>query len=489
MAVFDLDASHDSWYRADTLNFDYTASGGWPVRVTSSTGTNLTDSDGNGWVDIAGVIPGEPPVPVPMQVRVDVPVDAAAGDRDTVWLVIASTNYPFDYPETNSQYPDGYYAGVLDTTVLIAHTAPIPGILLRPDQQDSVAAGNTVRYAMEVFNNGNGPDTPSIQIQNTTQPGWGHDLIDGNGVDPLQDSNGDGIPDVGHLDKPPEVNLDSFYLDVSPPHVAGVGDVDTTVLTATSAHDPAVYDSVMIVTYVLSSMVVDIHIWQSQTKVIGADETASYDLYITNNGDETDIIDCGQFAIDDLGWTGELTDVAGHPFTDHDNNGHVDVGGVGVMDTIMIHLEVTPPTEVGSIVSDFDTELTDQRYVWIQTGYAVDTEVRDSVLITTILEPEFHIHNYPNPFRDATTFTYNIPRAGIVTLQVYNRSGEHIKTLVHEQYLTYGGTFEAEWNGLTKNGKRPAPGVYIYVLDWCERKEGDTFARSKRIVKKALLQP
>ncbi|MBD3286771.1 hypothetical protein GF359_09155, partial [candidate division WOR-3 bacterium] len=73
-AVFDLDALHTSWYRPDTLNFDYRTTipeSQWPVELSEG-GTPLTDDDGDGMVDIDSVPEGDPPVPVPMQVTVSI---------------------------------------------------------------------------------------------------------------------------------------------------------------------------------------------------------------------------------------------------------------------------------------------------------------------------------------------------------------------------------------------------------------------------------
>ncbi|MBN2378851.1 hypothetical protein JXM67_03510, partial [candidate division WOR-3 bacterium] len=237
---------------------------------------------------------------------------------------------------------------------------------------------------------------------------------------------------------------------------------------------------------------VDIKIWPDTAMIIGPGESAVYDsLKVANYGEYPDTISCWTAPLQDLGWDAELTFSGDKPFTDTDNDGELDLGEVKTLDTVFLKLVVKPPEDLGYIVGEeFDTSVVELRYVWVQTGFAADTLVRDSALITTVYEPGLDIHNYPNPFSGPTTFVYTIPRRGQVTLRIYNRAGEHIRTLLSDKELKYGGIFEEPWDGLTENGKEPSPGVYLYVLEWREQKDdGSYVAFKKRIVKKALLEP
>ena len=65
--------------------------------------------------------------------------------------------------------------------------------------------------------------------------------------------------------------------------------------------------------------------------------------------------------------------------------------------------------------------------------------------------------NYPNPFNPTTTIKYQIPRAGNVTLLVYNILGEKVQTLVNGYQNK--GTYRINFNGAGL-----ASGVYIYRL-------------------------
>jgi hypothetical protein len=65
--------------------------------------------------------------------------------------------------------------------------------------------------------------------------------------------------------------------------------------------------------------------------------------------------------------------------------------------------------------------------------------------------------NYPNPFNPVTKITYEIPKAGMVTLKVYNMLGQEIATLVNEIKST--GKYTVHFNGANLTS-----GIYIYKL-------------------------
>ncbi len=78
---------------------------------------------------------------------------------------------------------------------------------------------------------------------------------------------------------------------------------------------------------------------------------------------------------------------------------------------------------------------------------------------------EFVLHqNYPNPFNPNTTIEFALPKTSLVTLTIYNVTGEKVATLVSENLTA--GSYKYQWDakGLTS-------GVYFYRLESGEFRE------------------
>jgi hypothetical protein len=80
--------------------------------------------------------------------------------------------------------------------------------------------------------------------------------------------------------------------------------------------------------------------------------------------------------------------------------------------------------------------------------------------------------NYPNPFNPSTAIAFSLPRAGHVTLKVYDILGKEIATLV-DQHLSIG-RHEAIWDAGSVES-----GVYFYQL-----RAGEFVATKKLILMK-----
>lgn len=101
-------------------------------------------------------------------------------------------------------------------------------------------------------------------------------------------------------------------------------------------------------------------------------------------------------------------------------------------------------------------------------SFSYSNEIEVNIEIPT----EYVLHqNYPNPFNPNTVINYNIPKAGLVTLKVYNVLGKEIATLVNEQ--KDAGRYSVELNA-AKTGMNS--GIYFYKL------EAGSFKSTKKMI-------
>lgn len=89
----------------------------------------------------------------------------------------------------------------------------------------------------------------------------------------------------------------------------------------------------------------------------------------------------------------------------------------------------------------------------------VKSETSESAIVNLDYELQ---QNFPNPFNPSTQINFSIARAGVVTLNVYNVSGQLVKTLVNNSFDK--GNYNVEWNGTNSNGSQVSSGVYLYKL-------------------------
>jgi hypothetical protein len=107
---------------------------------------------------------------------------------------------------------------------------------------------------------------------------------------------------------------------------------------------------------------------------------------------------------------------------------------------------------------------------WVAGGNGTILKTTNSgyVFVNNIskdIPQSFYLHqNYPNPFNPTTTIRYELPRAGVVRLAVYDVMGREVEMLVNERLTA--GSYEAVWDACLTNGQgtRFASGVYFYRL-------------------------
>lgn len=65
----------------------------------------------------------------------------------------------------------------------------------------------------------------------------------------------------------------------------------------------------------------------------------------------------------------------------------------------------------------------------------------------------------PNPFRNSVSILYNVPKTGVVKLEIYNLKGQKIAALVNDKKAQ--GSYTVVWDGTDSAGKPVPSGVYI----------------------------
>lgn len=70
--------------------------------------------------------------------------------------------------------------------------------------------------------------------------------------------------------------------------------------------------------------------------------------------------------------------------------------------------------------------------------------------------------NYPNPFNPSTSIAFTLTERSEIALQIYNVSGQLVRTLVQESRPA--GEHEVRWDGRNSAGQEVASGKYWYRL-------------------------
>jgi len=72
--------------------------------------------------------------------------------------------------------------------------------------------------------------------------------------------------------------------------------------------------------------------------------------------------------------------------------------------------------------------------------------------------------NWPNPFNPQTTIAFELPSQTVVTLVIYDVSGNLVRKLLNREIITEG-SHGVVWNGLDEAGRQVASGTYFYCLE------------------------
>ncbi len=78
-----------------------------------------------------------------------------------------------------------------------------------------------------------------------------------------------------------------------------------------------------------------------------------------------------------------------------------------------------------------------------------------------IQNPEY-LRVWPNPFRSATTISFEKPETGQCIIRIYDLEGRCVKTLINSQ--GFSGRGEVKWKGVDESGRMVPTGTYIVSI-------------------------
>ncbi len=93
---------------------------------------------------------------------------------------------------------------------------------------------------------------------------------------------------------------------------------------------------------------------------------------------------------------------------------------------------------------------------------------------------DYHLsQNTPNPFSGITSIQYSVTKPSHVIIKVYDIKGRLVNILIDNRKTQ--GNYSVDWNGLDKDGRELASGVYLYRLSASGR-ETDTYTEMKKLI-------
>jgi hypothetical protein len=104
------------------------------------------------------------------------------------------------------------------------------------------------------------------------------------------------------------------------------------------------------------------------------------------------------------------------------------------------------------------------------------TEVSDED--KSALPADLTLHSHPNPFRESTRFEVALPKAGRVSLKIFDLQGREVVTLLDAAIAA--GRFFVQWHGQDRANQPIASGAYFVVLRYMSNAQPDGVAILKR---------
>ncbi|MDI6767818.1 MAG: FlgD immunoglobulin-like domain containing protein [Bacteroidota bacterium] len=76
------------------------------------------------------------------------------------------------------------------------------------------------------------------------------------------------------------------------------------------------------------------------------------------------------------------------------------------------------------------------------------------------------LQNYPNPFNPTTIIEYELPKAGMVDVKVYDINGRLVRSVLGEHQEL--GAHQIRWDSKNDAGASVASGVYFYQIRFAQ---------------------
>jgi len=165
----------------------------------------------------------------------------------------------------------------------------------------------------------------------------------------------------------------------------------------------------------------------------------------------------------------------------------------------VVYYDLELSTDAGLNYTPIVQGITDTMYNWNAAGFdsltacllKVTGYSKDTTLIGSSQSAAFFAHTgiddspvsgkeiiadaFPNPFSGETTIRFELKRAGITEIGIYNLKGQLINTLLNE--FKTAGPHQVVWNGKDYRDQAVSPGVYLYQIE----------SGNYQVVKKSLL--
>jgi len=242
------------------------------------------------------------------------------------------------------------------------------GVDVTPDHQErSALPGTTVNLNITVANMGfSGPDIFDISLSAGTG-GWSAEMFYSDGVTPIDDTDGDLVPDTGVLAFEEEID---FVVAVTVPSGAVPGDNMTFYATFTSSSDLNVSGTATM------TMVIPppgVELGPGVFQQLSPGESAMVPVEVTNAGAAQDTID--MTVLTSANWaTGVYFSDGTTQLTDTDSDGTMDVGALSGLASITVLVSIDVP-------SDAENGMLDKT---VLTGLSsLDPAQEDSCIIIT----------------------------------------------------------------------------------------------------------